>query len=67
MGRPGGSLDLLRRTLELGQATDGPAVTLSLLAHFIAIDPDLVSLHGDPEFEAIVAAFERAIPRVLNL
>ena len=57
------ALDLLRRTLALGHAADGPAVTLFLLAQFIAVDPDLASLHGDPEFEGIVADFERVIRR----
>ncbi len=62
-GQRGRALELLRRALEQGEAADGPSVTLSLLARFIAVDPDLVSLHGDPEFETIVADITRMTSR----
>jgi len=62
-GQRGRALELLRRALEQGEAADGPSVTLSLLAQFIAVDPDLVSLHGDPEFETIVADITRMTSR----
>ena len=44
------ALAFLRRALDAGYATD-----------YIALDPDLESLHGDPEFETIVAEVKKRI------
>ena len=43
------ALRLLRRSVELGSYRD----------EVIANDPDLASLHGDPEFETIVAEVKK--------
>jgi tetratricopeptide (TPR) repeat protein/TolB-like protein/predicted Ser/Thr protein kinase len=44
------ALDYLRRSIDIGWAIA-----------WLAEDPDLASLHGDPEFEAIVAEIRRRI------
>jgi tetratricopeptide (TPR) repeat protein len=49
-GRRAEAIRFLRRDLELG-----------LASHWIGDDPDLVSLHGDPEFESIVAEVLRRV------